>query len=65
MLQLIRDRFTGVVAFLVIGAIGVTLVISFGNMDQGGIAGNFAAEVNGEQVDIHSYQRAVQNQLAR
>jgi len=65
MLQLIRDRFTGVVAFLVIGAIGVTLVISFGNMDQGGIAGNFAAEVNGEQVDIQSYQRAVQNQLVR
>ncbi len=65
MLQLIRDRFTGVVAFIVIGAIGVTLVISFGNMDQGGVAGNFAAEVNGEEVDMRSYQRAVQNQLLR
>jgi len=65
MLQLIRDRFTGVIAFLIIGAIGVTLVISFGNMDQGGATGNFAAEVNGEEIDMRSYQRAVQNQLVR
>jgi len=65
MLQLIRDRFTGVIAFLVIGAIGVTLVISFGNMDQGGVTGNFAAEVNGDEIDMRSYQRAVQNQLVR
>ncbi len=65
MLQLIRDRFTGVVAFLVIGAIGVTLVISFGNMRQGGVTGSYAAEVNGEEIDMRSYQRAVQNQLAR
>jgi len=65
MLQLIRDRFTGVVAFLVIGAIAVTLVISFGNMRQGGVSGSFAAKVNGEEIDMRSYQRAVQNQLAR
>jgi len=64
MLQFIRDRFTGVIAFLIIGAISVTLVISFGNMDQGGIAGNFAAEVNGEEIDMRIYQRAVQNRLA-
>ncbi len=63
MLQLIRDRFTGVVAFLVIGAIGVTLVISFGNMDQGGVAGTYAAEVNGEEVDMRLFRRVVQNQL--
>ena len=65
MLQIIRDRFTGVIALLVIGAIGVTLVISFGNMRQGGVTGNFAAEVNGEEIDLSSFQRAVQNQLAR
>lgn len=63
MLQFIRDRFTGVVAFLVIGAIGVTLVISFGNMDQGGVAGTYAAEVNGEEIDMRLYRRVVQNQL--
>ncbi len=65
MLQLIRDRFTGVVAMLVIGAIGVTLVISFGNMDQSGLPGSFAAEVNGEEIDMRSYRRAVQNELVR
>lgn len=65
MLQFIRDRFTGVIAFLIIGAIGVTLVISFGNMGQGGVVGTFAAEVNGEEIDMRAYQRATQNLLAR
>jgi peptidyl-prolyl cis-trans isomerase D len=65
MLQWIRDRFTGVIAVLIIGAIGVTLVISFGNMRQGGATGNFAAKVNGEEIAVRLYQRTVQNQLAR
>ena len=34
MLQTIRDRFTGVMAVIIIGAIGVALVLSFGNLSQ-------------------------------
>jgi peptidyl-prolyl cis-trans isomerase D len=65
MLQTIRERFTGPIAFAVIGAIAVTLVISFGNMDTSGAVGDFAAEVNGEEIPITNYQRIVQNQLVR
>jgi peptidyl-prolyl cis-trans isomerase D len=65
MLQIIRERFTGPIAFAVIAAIGITLVISFGNMDTGGGRGNFAAEVNGEEIPILNYQRVVQNELVR
>ena len=65
MLQAIREKFTGPIAFAVIAAIGITLVISFGNMDTGGATGNFAAEVNGEEIPILNYQRLVQNELSR
>jgi len=65
MLQIIREKFTGPIAFAVIAAIGITLVISFGNMDTGGATGNFAAEVNGEEIPILEYQRVVQNELVR
>jgi len=65
MLQIIREKFTGPIAFAVIAAIGITLVISFGNMDTGGATGNFAAEVNGEEIPILNYQRLVQNELVR
>lgn len=65
MLQIIRDRFTGVIALVIIGVIAVSLVISFGNMDQAAVTGNVPAEVNGEAIDALTYQRAVQNQLAR
>ena len=65
MLQIIREKFTGPIAFAVIAAIGITLVISFGNMDTGGATGNFAAEVNGEEIPILNYQRLVQNELGR
>jgi len=65
MLQTIRERFTGPIAFAVIGAIGITLVISFGNMDTGGISGNAAAEINGEEIPLVDYQRVLQTQLVR
>ena len=65
MLQIIRERFTGVIALIIIGIIAVSLVISFGNMDQAGVTGNVPAEVNGDAIDVRTYQRAVQNQLAR
>ena len=65
MLQTIRERFTGVVALLVIGAIGLTLVISFGNMDAGVATGSFAARVNGEEIPVQEFQRAWQTELLR
>jgi len=65
MLQAIRDKFTGVIALLIIGAIAITLVISFGGMDGGVLTGNFAAEVNGEEIPAINYQRVMQNQLYR
>jgi len=65
MLQINREKFTGPIAFAVIAAIGITLVISFGNMDTCGAAGDFAAEVNGEEIPILNYQRIVQNELVR
>jgi peptidyl-prolyl cis-trans isomerase D len=65
MLQTIRERFTGPIAFAVIGAIAVTLVISFGNMDTSGVVGDFAADVNGEEIPTISYRRVLQNQLVR
>jgi len=65
MLQTIRDKFTGVIAFLIIGAIAITLVISFSGMDGGVVTGNFAAEVNGEEIPAINYQRVMQNQLYR
>ena len=52
MLQTIRERFTGPIAFAVIAAIGVTLVISFGNMDTSGAGGSFAVKVDGEELLI-------------
>ncbi len=65
MLQSIRDKFTGVIALLIIGAIAITLVISFGGMDGGVVTGNFAAKVNGEEIPAINYQRVMQNQLYR
>lgn len=65
MLQSIREKFTGVIALLIIGAIAITLVISFGGMDGGVVTGNFAAKVNGEEISSINYQRVMQNQLYR
>jgi len=65
MLQTIREKFTGVIAFLIIGAIAITLVISFSGMDGGVVTGSFAAEVNGEEIPAINYQRVMQNQLYR
>jgi peptidyl-prolyl cis-trans isomerase D len=65
MLQSIRERFTGPIAFVIIAVIGITLVISFGNMDTSGVSGNAAAEVNGEEIALADYQRVMRNQLVR
>ena len=63
MLQIIRERFTGPVALFFIGAIGIALVVSFGNMDTDAITGGFAAKVNGDEIPITNFNQAYQNQL--
>jgi peptidyl-prolyl cis-trans isomerase D len=65
MLQTIRERLTGVVAFFIIAIIAVALVISFGNMDAGIGTGRFAARVNGEDIPLLDYRQVYQNQLIR
>jgi peptidyl-prolyl cis-trans isomerase D len=65
MLQTIREKFTGAIAFAIIGLIGLTLVISFGGMGGGVATGTSAAEVNGEEIPMINYQRVMQNQLYR
>lgn len=65
MLQTIRERFTGVIAVLVISAIAITLVISFGNMDAGVATGSFAARVNGEEIPTIEFQRVWQAEWVR
>jgi len=65
MLQFIRQKFSGPIAFAIIAAIAITLVISFSGMDGGIAGGNFAAEVNGEPIPLANYQRRVQDQVYR
>jgi peptidyl-prolyl cis-trans isomerase D len=65
MLQLIREKITGVFAAVIIVFIGGTLVVSFGNMDAGVGPGDFAVKVNGEDVLMGDYRQIYQNQLLR
>ncbi|MGI9329187.1 MAG: SurA N-terminal domain-containing protein [Gammaproteobacteria bacterium] len=65
MLQTIRDRLSGWVAFLLLGLIAVALVISFGNMSTDVSALNSAATVNGEDISMTRFQELYQNQLLR
>lgn len=65
MLQTIRDRFTGVMALIVIGGIGLALTIGLVSTDTGIRARNFAATVNGEDIAISDYRQIVQQQLVQ
>ena len=48
MLQTIRDKFTGWIAIVFIGLLSMTLVISFGNMDQTPLQDDVVITVNGD-----------------
>ena len=61
MLQAIRDKITGWVAIVFLGAIGIVFI--FWGVDMGTSAGaRYAAEVNGEGIPIDKVQRAWQQQ---
>ena len=64
MLEAIRQRFTGWIAFLVIGLIAVTLVISFGNMDQTPIEDDVVITVNGNEITLFEYREEYSNKIA-
>lgn len=65
MLQTIRDRLTGGVALVFLGLIGLTLVVSFGNMTTDVASANVAATVNGDDISMFRFREVYQRQLAQ
>ena len=64
MLQTIRDKFTGWIAIFFIGLLALTLVISFGNMEQTPLQDNVVITVNGEEITLFEFQEEFSNKLA-
>ena len=64
MLEEIRQRFTGWIAMLVIGLIALTLVISFGNMDQTPLEDDVVITVNDTEITLFEYREEYSKQLA-
>ena len=65
MLEAIREKFTGWVAILIIGLISLTLVISFGNMDQTPLENDVVITVNSKEISLFDYREEFSNQLQR
>ncbi len=62
MLQTIREKLTGWFAVLILGAIALTLVVTFGNIDTGFTPASTAATVNGEDVPVSEFRAIYQQQ---
>lgn len=56
MLQTIRERLTGWFAWFILGAIALTLVVTFGNIDTGFTGINAAATVNGDEIPLRDFR---------
>ena len=65
MLEAIREKFTGWIAILIIGLISLTLVISFGNMDQTPLENDVVITVNSKEISLFDYREEFSNQLQR
>ncbi len=63
MLQTIREKFTGWIAALIIGAISVALVISFGNMNQTPLEEDVVITVNDKEITLIDYREEYTSQL--
>ena len=63
MLETIREKFTGWIAGLIIGAISIALVISFGNMNQTPIEQDVVITVNDREITLVDYREEYTNQL--
>ena len=64
MLQTIRDKFTGWIAIFFIGLLALTLVISFGNMEQTPLQDNVVITVNDKEITLFEFQEEFSNKLA-
>ena len=65
MLEAIREKFTGWIAILIIGLISLTLIISFGNMDQTPLENDIVITVNSKEISLFDYREEFSNQLQR
>jgi peptidyl-prolyl cis-trans isomerase D len=63
MLQSIRDRFTGLIAVLIVAAIGVALTITLVDTDTFIGGANFAARVNGDEIPLSEFRQLSQQQV--
>lgn len=63
MLQKIRDRFSGIVALVIVGAIGLAMTVTLVDLDMFTGGGNFAARVNGEEIALTDFRQVAQRQL--
>ena len=63
MLETIREKFTGWIAALIIGAISIALVISFGNMNQTPLEQDVVITVNDREITLVDYREEYTNQL--
>ena len=63
MLEIIREKFTGWIAILIISAIAIALVISFGNMNQTPLEQNIVITVNDKEISLVEYREEFSNQL--
>ena len=63
MLEIIREKFTGWIAILIISAIAIALVISFGNMNQTPLEQNIVITVNDKEISLFEYREEFTNQL--
>lgn len=63
MLQNIRDRFTGVLAVLIVAVIGLALTITLVDTDTFTGVANFAARVDGEEIPLADFRQVAQQQI--
>ena len=62
MLQTIRERLTGWFAVAILGLIGLSLVVTLGNIDTGFSSGSVAATINGEDILQNEFRQLYQQQ---
>ncbi|RZO95402.1 MAG: hypothetical protein EVA54_02640, partial [Gammaproteobacteria bacterium] len=58
------DKFTGWIAIFFIGLLALTLVISFGNMEQTPLQDNVVITVNDKEITLFEFQEEFSNKLA-
>ena len=62
MLQTIRETLTGWVAIFILGALALSLVVTFGDIDTGFSGNTVAATVNGDDISMQEFRRLYDQQ---